>query len=368
MVRGIGIQAWTGIIMVGLVLVLGVPVAGGWVEPSIPRPWWVVVFLTTVVALVAAVWGDRTGPFNHAALAVAVVASWAVVLTAPPGFLAILVVFIAACSVYIVPMWVAFGIVALNTVVLAVSSLLWRTSGPEAFLTALLYLAIQIASVLSCYALIREQRTRHELTLANIELQTAAALLRESAQSEERLRISRDLHDSIGHSLTVLALELEAARHREGRHAGQHVERAAELARDLLRQMRATVGELRHEPADLRKALQDVFVDVPGLDVEVHVAPDVEVGGPEGSALVRAVQEILTNTLRHSGASRLTLEFHRGPGGETVLDAHDDGRGSPQVTMGNGLRGMAERMESLGGAVRIDGSSGFRVTVEVPAA
>lgn len=83
--------------------------------------------------------------------------------------------------------------------------------------------------------------------------------------------------------------------------------------------------------------------------------------------MVRAVQEILTNTLRHSGANRLTLEFHRGPGGETVLDARDDGRGSPQVTMGNGLRGMAERMEALGGAVRIDGSSGFRVTVEVPA-
>ena len=366
--RGMGVEAWTGTIMVVLVLVLGVPVAGGWVEPSIPRSWWVMLFLATVVALVAAVWGDRSGPFNQAALAVAVVASWAVVLTAPPGLLAILVVLIAASSVYIARIWVAFGIVGLNTVVLAVSSLLWRPSAFEAFLTAILYLAIQVASVLSCYALIREQATRQELTVANIELKNAAVLLRESAQSEERLRISRDLHDSIGHSLTVLALELEAARHREGRHAGQHVERAAELARDLLRQMRATVGELRHEPADLRKALQDVFVDVPGLDVEVHVAPDVEVGGPEGSALVRAVQEILTNTLRHSGASRLTLEFHRGPGGETVLDAHDDGRGSPQVTMGNGLRGMAERMEALGGAVRIDGSSGFRVTVEVPAA
>ena len=96
----------------------------------------------------------------------------------------------------------------------------------------------QVASAMSCLSVLREQRTRRELTAAHGQLRAATALLGESARSAERLRIARDLHDSVGHSLTVLSLELEAARHRPATEGKPHIERAGAIARQLLSEVR----------------------------------------------------------------------------------------------------------------------------------
>ncbi|HHV22917.1 MAG TPA: two-component sensor histidine kinase [Propionibacterium sp.] len=286
------------------------------------------------------------------------------VFTAPQGALAILLVVIAAVAVYVVAFPVVLVIIALNTVVLVGA---WIRSGntvDQAVVGAGLYVLLQVASGLSCLSVLREQRLRRELTRAHIELQAATALLGEGARTAERLRIARDLHDTVGHALTVLSLELEAARHRpDGR---EHVERAGAVARDLLTDVRATVSELRDRPTDLRGALGQVVDGIPGLVIDLDVAGDVEVGEAESATLVRAVQEITTNTLRHAGATRLTLKVRRDPDGTTVLEARDDGRGARELRLGHGLHGMVERFEALGGDVRLEGRDGFAVTARVP--
>ncbi len=360
-------EVWSGLAMLVVSVALAGPVLFGAAPTTIPRGWWIALFAALIVALLVAGAGDRPSRRRYVALGAAVVLSWAVVSTAAePGLLPVLLVVTAAVSVYVVPLRVGFAVVGLNTAVLALDTVDRVGPGAETLIWTGFYLLIQLATVLSTVALLREQRMRRELAQAHVELQSAAVLLAESTRTAERLRISRELHDLIGHQLTVLALELEAARHQEADRAREHVERANLVARELLADVRATVGELRTEPSDLTDMLRRVVRDLPGLEVSIDVDAGVRVGEVETAALVRAVQEIVTNTIRHADARELWIEVCA-DGEGTVLTAVDDGCGSAEPVLGNGLRGLRERFEALGGAVTFDGSAGFRVSARVPA-
>lgn len=361
------LEVWSGLAVLVLLLAIAVPVLVGAIPTAMPRAGWLAVYALLLVALVGTTWGDGPPWRSWLWLVVAVLAAATVVLTAPPGFVASVLVVVAAVAVYVVPFPFVLGVVAVNIAVVALSGVWTGSSLVELQILTGFYLLLQVAVVLSCLSELRQQRLRQELVQAHVELQAATALLRESARTGERLRISRELHDSLGHGLTVLNLELEAARHREGTDSREHVVRAAETARGLLGEVRTTVGELRSRPVDLRAALEEVVHGIPDLDVSLEVAHDVEVGEDGAAALVRAVQEIVTNTVRHARAERLALTVRQGADGTTVLEAHDDGRGTADLRPGHGLRGMTERFEALGGEVRLDGRSGFRVTARVPA-
>jgi signal transduction histidine kinase len=350
--------------MFAVSVVVGGPVLTGVIEASIPRVWWIGLFAVLVVAVIVAAGGSRTRWGRYAAYAAAVGAAWALVASAAQlGLLPVLLIIVAAVSVQVVPTWVGFVVVGLNTVVLAAVA---ARTGTDVFFSVGFYALIQVATLLSSLAIVREQRMRRELAEAHVELQAAGVLLSESARTAERLRISRDLHDLIGHQLTVLTLELEAARHRDGERAREHVERADRVARDLLGDVRATVGEMRTEFADLSAILRQIVRDLPDLEVSIEIAPDVRAGEEQTAALVRAVQEVVTNTIRHADARELWIDV-ASDGDAVCLTAADDGHGDAEPTLGNGLRGLVERFEALGGDVRVDGRKGFRVTARVPA-
>lgn len=364
--RRLGTDGWSGLVMLAVSVAVAVPALLGAVDPVIPRGWWVALFAVVILALLLALFRERPDPVAYALFATAVVSSWVVVLTAPHlGLLPVLLVVTAAASVYLLPMRAGFAVVGLNTAALALAMVLHGRDMVDALVTVGFYLLIQVATMLSSVTLIREQRLRRELSEAHVDLRAASALLTESARTAERLRISRDLHDLIGHQLTVLTLELEAAQHREGAQAQEHVERANRVARELLADVRRTVSELRTASSDLSEALGQLVRDLPDLAVSVEVSPDVQVDEEQVAALVRAVQEIVTNTVRHAGARELWIEVAARPPG-VVLTAADDGRGFRELVPGNGLRGLTERIEALGGDVAFDGGDGFRVTARVP--
>ena len=360
-----GYEIWSGLAMLVVAIAVASPVLFGAAEPSIHRTLWTSLFVVFMLSLIAAVSG-MARRVDLLGFAAAVVFSWMLVLTAPGmGLLNILLVLTAAISAYLVPVWGGFVLVGLNTVVLAVDAV--QEASPqgggaitEAALMELglflgFYLMIQVATLLSTVTLIREQRQRRELARAHVDLRAASAVLAVNARAAERLRISRDLHDTLGHQLTVLALELEAARHRTPGPAREHVERAGTVAKELLADLRATVDQLRTEPTDLARALDEVVADLPGLHVELDVEPEISLDEARTEALVRAVQEITTNTLRHADATRLWITVgldgeNGGVGRDVVLTAEDDGCGPPDAGAGgNGLRGIAERFEMLGG-------------------
>ncbi|MFC7373997.1 sensor histidine kinase [Brachybacterium sp. GCM10030268] len=360
--RRLGTEGWAGLAMLVIAVAVSMPSLLGVIEPRIARPLWallLVVFLAAVFGTGALI---RRRGAAIASLCCALVSAWALILTVPAtGVLHIVVVLTTALSVYVVPLPVTVAIAVVNTAAVLGASLLASSGRSEALMLAGFYLMIQIASALSTAALLREKRLRTELARAHVDARAASVMLAESTRTAERLRISRELHDLIGHQLTVLTLNLEAARHLDPERAGTHVEKADEVARALLRDVRSTVGELRAEPVDLAGALRGIVEGIPGLEVEVRVDPDVPLTEDQALAFLRLAQEAVTNTIRHSDAGRLVIELGR-DGGDVVLEARDDGVGSGVPRLGNGLRGMRERFEVLGGALTIDGRGGFRVS------
>ncbi|MBP2367041.1 sensor histidine kinase [Pseudonocardia parietis] len=364
-----------GAIMTALCVILAVPVALEHLADDGARTigpqwlWWAVygVFLT---ALVLGTWLDEwVGPTaTRRLLATLIVATATLVLLAPNfGWLPILLVFTAALSVYHVPVRVTAAIVVFNVVVVAAASLLAGSATPSALTAGAIYLLLQSASVLMIIALHREEASRIRLAAAHAELAAAGAVLAETSRAQERLRISRELHDVVGHQLTALALELEIATHRTDN--GEHVERARGIARDLLADVRSTVGELRRRAPDLATTLHRITEQLPSPAVHVRVADGVAPDEERTVAVVRCVQEILTNAIRHADAENVWIEIGPGPDGELRLHAHDDGRGAgPDLVAGNGLRGLVERAAALGGTVDFGpaGPRGFAVTAVLP--
>ena len=228
-----------------------------------------------------------------------------------------------------------------------------------------------LLALLVAYFAARQIRARNELARANAELRATQVLLADSSRMAERVRISHELHDLLGHHLTALSLNLEAASHQTQGKALESVEKAHSLAKLLLSDVREAVSTVRgRRQVDLAKALAPIVEDLPRPDVHLELAEDVEVSDPDQAhALVRCVQEIVTNAAKHGDADNLWITFRRMNAGLEVR-AHDDGRGTKDVTPGNGLTGMRKRLEELGGRLKVasEPGRGFRVEAWIPLA
>lgn len=348
-------------LVVGLLAVIIDP------QQMLISPWlWVVVFVAFLITMFITASESARVVTLRVAFTFQVPLAAVLVLTAPTaGWLPILLVFVAATSTYVVPMPVSLAVVLFNSVVIAVAYSRF-TSDAEVLLGAGLYVLLQVATVLATAAFERERLMREQLTEAHAELQAAAAMREETSRADERLRISRELHDLLGHQLTALALELETATHRTGEQAQHHVGRARSISRELLSDVRGTVGELRRRAPDLRETL-DRIAQVPTPKVQITVAEQVSPEEDQTVALVRIVQEVITNTIRHADASILRIDIDVEPDGAIILRAADDGTGAGSVELGHGLSGIVERVEQLGGGVDFDGSTGFRIEARLAA-
>ncbi|HVG48525.1 MAG TPA: sensor histidine kinase [Rubellimicrobium sp.] len=213
-------------------------------------------------------------------------------------------------------------------------------------------------------------QTARALAETNRELRSAQALIANTVRNAERMRISRELHDAWGHELTALGLQLEIASHVTGAgRANDHVMQAKGLARDLLGKVRDVVAALREaERSDLKDGLEALARRVPRPAIHLDISPDLRVSPAQAHALIRCAQEAVTNAVRHAQASNLWLEVSSD--GEGVrLVARNDGSARPTtLSPGSGLRGMRERVESLGGmlAVRTGADFGFTVDAWLP--
>jgi signal transduction histidine kinase len=225
----------------------------------------------------------------------------------------------------------------------------------------------------------REQRARAQLSAAHEQLRGQAAQAEELATTRERNRLARDIHDGLGHHLTVVQMQVQAARALlpvDPERADAVLAGAQQQATDALAAVRRSVASLREpqgRPA-LRVALEALAVQTSdaGLPARLEVVGTPRAVTPEvEEALFRAAQEGLTNVRKHAGArtARIVLDF--GEAGTTRLEVSDDGRGlgTGGGAPGFGLLGLRERADRLGG--RVDLSSvpgqGTALRLEVPA-
>ncbi|MEU6642343.1 histidine kinase [Saccharomonospora sp. NPDC046836] len=290
----------------------------------------------------------------------------AVLLAPRAGFIAILLVFVTAVSAHMASQRMTVALLIVNSALVALTAAFQGGEATDILLSALIYAMLQACSVWAVWSQRRETAAKERLAVAITELKATTALLAESSRSAERLRIARELHDLVGHQLTALVLELEVASHRSGPDANEHVVRSKALARDLLGDVRHAVGELRARPPQLHQALTEIVADLPHPRVHLSIDEDVEPDEACAAALIRCTQEVVTNAIRHAEAENLWITIGQAATGNITLSAHDDGRGAPLLRMGNGLTGLRERIEHLGGAVSFDGRSGFRIDATVP--
>lgn len=373
------VQLWAGAAMLVLCLLIGgvegwaVLEVGSWTA-LVP---WLAVYLGALTGMAfAALRSPPPTPRGRVLLVVgAVLPTSALVLLSPSegGLVYILLVLGAALAaehlgtrgIVAVVLWNAGVVVASG------AGLGPLRDGPVSprwlLVSVVLYTLLQAASAAMAWSLQRVATALQDLSVAHVELRSTSALLAESSQAEERLRISRELHDVLGHQLTVLSVELEVASHRAEGPAREHVLRARGLARELLADVRSVVGTERQRSFDLSGALARVTEEIPHPRVHLDVAPGLAPDDRHAATLVRAVQEIATNTIRHARAENLWISLVEADG-VLCLDARDDGVGAPQPVLGNGLNGLTERTAALGGTVELDGAAGFRVRVRLPLA
>ncbi|WP_298324236.1 sensor histidine kinase [Haloactinopolyspora sp.] len=208
------------------------------------------------------------------------------------------------------------------------------------------------------------------------------AYLREELRrhaTEERLRIARELHDALGHNISLINVQAGAALHRLNRDpevAEGALSAIKESSREALQELRNTLGVLRQvdeeaptlPPPSLNRLTELTRrSEAAGLTVDVHtsgdrghLAPSVDV------AAYRIVQEALTNVTRHAGASKVVVRVGYGRDDVTV-EIEDDGRGGP-APAGNGIRGMVERARVVGGDLEVGErpGGGLRVSARLP--
>jgi two-component system sensor histidine kinase DesK len=271
-----------------------------------------------------------------------------------------------------------YGSLFFYVVVMAAAAFEWRVALPlvvGAALTAGILDVVRGTTVLSAFGeLINEAIVGLSVVAgrllidANRQLSLAREQIARLAVGEERLRFARDLHDLIGHSLSVIALKSELA----GRLlkaspglAAHEVEDIEQVARDALREVREAVAGYRQptlsaELAGAREALTAAGIELRAEGEHAALPPAVE------AVLAWAVREGTTNVMRHSQAKRCTIRIFKKDGSVTV-EVVDDGHGG-LLEPGSGLRGLRERVLERGGTLTAEPlpHEGFRLRVTVP--
>jgi signal transduction histidine kinase len=254
------------------------------------------------------------------------------------------------------------------------TALLWAANAAvfstrSAWLLTPPYLGFQLVALFVFNAMAREVAARAQLVAANAELRAVQHILADGGRMAERLRIAQELHDALGHRLTALSLNLEAALQRTEGPAHASVETAQSLARQLLGDVRDIVAQSRaRDGVNLSEALHELVGAVPRPHIHLDVAEGLRIADPERAhILLRCTQEIVTNAARHSGADNLWISI-KSDGEAFSIQAHDDGRGSASAGGGFGIQGMRERLEKAGGQVHIatQPGRGFDVTALLP--
>lgn len=273
--------------------------------------------------------------------------------------------FFVASAAMVLPRASAVPVAAasvLGTVVVAGIVVLRESSALEAALVAVYFSAVLVMGSVALYASARlvgvvEELHKNRTTLAHV------------AVNRERLRISRDLHDLLGHSLSAVSLKGDLAvrlLETDEPAARAEIQSLTDVARTALRDIQAVARDQHAVALGAEVDAAAALLRAAGIEtrVDVHLP---QLGRPAEAVLAWAAREGTTNILRHSDARTCTVTAGRGEGGVRLTMVNDGATRAAEAT-GSGLAGLRARAEALSGSVaaeRTDGD-GFRLVVEIP--
>jgi two-component system, NarL family, sensor histidine kinase DesK len=202
---------------------------------------------------------------------------------------------------------------------------------------------------------------QNQLRLANNEIEHLAKVA-------ERERIARDLHDVLGHTLSLITLKSELARKlidRDPERAKLEIQDVENASRAALTDVREAIRGYRSDGIFAELARARAALETAGVSVECET-DSVPLSPAQESVLSLALREAVTNVVRHAAARRCNVSLKKN---DTLctLEVADDGCGAAGPE-GNGLRGMRERLEALGGSLRLLSSNGTRLIIDLPLA
>ena len=238
----------------------------------------------------------------------------------------------------------------------AIEGLLLHVGGWQLFYSALFPMIIGAGNTFFA----ERNRMNRKLRKANEEIEHLAKVA-------ERERIARDLHDVLGHTLSVITLKSELAGKlidRDPRRAGKEIREVEEISRQALSDVRDAIRGYRSKGLLAEMAQAKSTLETAGVTVRCDASTIVKLPAMQEGVLTMAVREAVTNVVRHAQARNCSLRLEQ-QNGACRLEIEDDGRGGLQ-NEGNGLRGMRERVEMLGGTLRRDSQTGTRLTITLP--
>ena len=250
--------------------------------------------------------------------------------------------------------------------------------GPIGFLIEATFTVVCMHMVVSTQRVRAEiERMAAELAVANRHLGAYATQAEELAAARERNHLAREIHDSLGHYLTVVRVQLEAALALQSRGQGlalDAVQKAQALVGEGLREIRNSVAALRAAPLERRTLCEALLAlvaesEASGLEVKMEVqGTERDVSAAAGLTLYRAAQEGLTNVRKHAPGARAHLALHFQEKGAVSLSVSDNGPGSTSTDGGFGLLGLRERAALLDGTftTRTAPGEGFSLAIQLP--
>ena len=227
----------------------------------------------------------------------------------------------------------------------------WQVTGTIATMTFIIGLIVNV------------ERTSEE---KDAELRLSHDEVRRLAATAERERIGRDLHDLLGHTLSLITLKSELANKlfdRDAAGAKREKLDVERVARDALAQVRRAVTGIRAAGLAAELASAKLLLESDGVHLEYELA-DISLPAELETALAMTVREAVTNIQRHARATRAQVTLAARAGKQALLSIADDGRGGA-IVPGNGLAGMRERLAAIGAQLRVDSERGRGTTLTV---
>ncbi|MBN1319181.1 MAG: sensor histidine kinase [Anaerolineales bacterium] len=352
-------------------------------------PWEIHIVLLAVFGIILFRMPSHESPPLHAHLYLIVQASIVTVLmviSPDPSLYPTLLIVLSAQAIALFPslagwLWITGLSLTTAIVFIAISGFQYGLAPLPIYTGANFFFGIVMYALAQAnQARRKSQQLLDELQQTHLRLQEYATRVEELAVAEERNRLAREMHDAIGHHLTVSAVQLEGAQ----RLIEKDPERAAKMVTVVRSQIKEALDELRQTVAALREPLEAGleltsalkrlavgFEQAAGIKVN-RILPESNPPLPETHrlALYRAAQEGLTNIGRHANAREAWLQFST-TAGAAVLLVSDNGVGLQDEidsTQGFGLRGLRERAVQLGGELYVEPrpGGGTRLTFRLP--
>lgn len=248
----------------------------------------------------------------------------------------------------------------------SIYAIYWQNS--NIIITALLYSSFHFFAILMAQQAISAEKSAAESTRLNKELQSAQYLLEQATRQNERTRIARDLHDLLGHHLTALIINLQVAGHISEGEAKDKVEQCHSIAKLLLSDVREAVSTMReNETLDFRKMVEMMIENIPELTIHNQIDTALNLENLNlAKSLLSCVQEATTNCLRHSGASELWISMTE-KDNLLLLEMFDNGQLPKHFVIGNGLKGMQERIKEFNGEIIFENEEkSMHISIEIP--